>query len=124
METHSQRRTLVAGGFGGGDGGDHRSGSSWTNEKHMNYLTIMEATFVRNMLIGTTATAASGRVVRLDRYVPDVSESTLDATKISRARRQRRQELQQAGSSKMAQTISQDQVVPQIEGKRGDKVGD
>ncbi|KAL9251525.1 hypothetical protein AKJ16_DCAP10139 [Drosera capensis] len=110
METHSERRPLVAGGFGGGGGGgDRRSGSSWTNEKHMNYLTIMETNFVRNMLIGTATTAASGRVVRLDRFVPDVSESTLDATKISRTRWQRRRELQQAGSSQMSKTINEDQ---------------
>lgn len=44
----------------------------WTNEKHLHFLNSMEATFVRTMLEN------NGRHLRLDRYLPDSSESTLD----------------------------------------------
>uniref|UniRef100_A0A2P2KX08 Uncharacterized protein MANES_14G027400 n=1 Tax=Rhizophora mucronata TaxID=61149 RepID=A0A2P2KX08_RHIMU len=44
----------------------------WTNEKHVHFLNSMEASFVRTMLENNT------RWLRLDRYLPDSSESTLD----------------------------------------------
>ncbi|XP_065868610.1 uncharacterized protein [Euphorbia lathyris] len=44
----------------------------WTNEKHLHFLNSMEAAFVHTML------EDNGRSLRLDRYMPDSSESTLD----------------------------------------------
>ncbi|GFY83233.1 hypothetical protein Acr_03g0001190 [Actinidia rufa] len=52
----------------------------WTNERHMHYLSSMEASFVRTMLEN------NGHVLRLDRTLPDSSESTLDL-KLDRRRR-------------------------------------
>ncbi|KAF5743551.1 hypothetical protein HS088_TW08G00135 [Tripterygium wilfordii] len=46
-----------------------QTGSAWTNEKHVHFLNAMESSFVHTML-QTNA--------RLDRYLPDSSESTLD----------------------------------------------
>ena len=46
---------------------------SWTDEKHVHFLNSMEACFVRTMLEN------NGRYnQRLDRHLPDSSESTLD----------------------------------------------
>lgn len=50
----------------------HQTGS-WTNEKHVHFLNNMEASFVRAMFENNT------RILRLDRYLPDSSESTLDS---------------------------------------------
>ena len=75
----------------------------WTNERHLDFLSSMEETFVRNMMESHThhrmlINAAPHRGaahhhhhrrrhhhlvhrlenLRLDRYVPDISESTLD----------------------------------------------
>lgn len=44
----------------------------WTNEKHLHYLNAMEAAFVHKMLDNKR------RLPRLDRYLPDTSDSTLD----------------------------------------------
>lgn len=44
----------------------------WTNEKHLHYLNAMEAAFVHTMLDNKR------RLPRLDRYLPDTSDSTLD----------------------------------------------
>ncbi|KAG5533772.1 hypothetical protein RHGRI_027828 [Rhododendron griersonianum] len=55
----------------------------WTNERHMDYLNSMEDSFVQTMLKN------NGSLLRLDRYVPDSSESTLDL-KLSERRRRRR----------------------------------
>jgi hypothetical protein len=49
----------------------HQTGS-WTNEKHVHFLNSMEASFVRAMFENNTG------IHRLDRYLPDSSESTLD----------------------------------------------
>jgi hypothetical protein len=45
---------------------------NWTNEEHLHFLQSMEASFVRTMLEN------NGPLLRLDRYLPDSSESTLD----------------------------------------------
>lgn len=50
--------------------------NSWTNEKHVKYLNSMEQSFVQAMFENNINNG--GRVLRLDRYVPDTSESTLD----------------------------------------------
>ncbi|XP_022737457.1 uncharacterized protein LOC111290420 isoform X2 [Durio zibethinus] len=46
---------------------------SWTDEKHVHFLNSMEAWFVRTMLENNDRYN-----LRLDRYLPDSSESTLD----------------------------------------------
>ncbi|KAK7343675.1 hypothetical protein VNO77_12598 [Canavalia gladiata] len=50
--------------------------SVWTDEKHLHFLNTMEASFVRTML---HRYGASTHHLRLDRHVPDTSESTLDS---------------------------------------------
>ncbi|KAJ4706067.1 C5a peptidase [Melia azedarach] len=100
----------------------------WTNEKHVHYLNSMEASFVRTMLEN------NGRLLRLDRYLPDTSDSTLDLKTQRRKkhttsgadiiigprsgidRRRRRQSYHH-----YPHTSSQDQVVPQLGDGRGDK---
>ncbi|XP_004515710.1 uncharacterized protein [Cicer arietinum] len=54
--------------------------SFWTNEKHVNYLNTMEASFVRTMLEnkGNCSFNHNRQILRLDRNLPDSSESTLD----------------------------------------------
>ncbi|XVE64192.1 hypothetical protein DITRI_Ditri07aG0081900 [Diplodiscus trichospermus] len=107
----------------------------WTDEKHLHFLNSMEAWFVRTMLENK-----SRYTLRLDRHLPDSSESTLDckqniqtrkkhATSGSSAldfigtrrikmkgrpdKRSRRSSSQQPHGH----GSSQDQVVPQIEKK-------
>ncbi|TYH98225.1 hypothetical protein ES332_A12G294600v1 [Gossypium tomentosum] len=46
---------------------------SWTDEKHVRFLNSMEAWFVRTMLENNDLYH-----LRLDRHLPDCSESTLD----------------------------------------------
>ncbi|QCE08222.1 uncharacterized protein LOC114190487 [Vigna unguiculata] len=52
--------------------------SVWTDEKHLHFLNSMEASFVRTML-HHYAVLSSHPPLRLDRYLPDTSESTLDS---------------------------------------------
>lgn len=47
------------------------SSCGWTNERHVNFLNSMEASFVRTILQNNVSAP-------LDRYIPDSSESTLD----------------------------------------------
>ncbi|KAF5731143.1 hypothetical protein HS088_TW19G00748 [Tripterygium wilfordii] len=49
-----------------------QTGSTWTNEKHLHFLNAMESSFVHKML------QTNAHRLRLDRYLPDSSESTLD----------------------------------------------
>ncbi|XP_050386817.1 uncharacterized protein LOC126803106 [Argentina anserina] len=53
---------------------------SWTNEKHVQFLNTMEASFVCSMF------ESKGRLARyrLNRFVPDTSDSTLDRIKTPR----------------------------------------
>lgn len=48
---------------------------SWTNEKHISFLNWMEASFVKRMLKNDDFVDGDAR---LDRYLPDSAESTLD----------------------------------------------
>ncbi|KAG5077844.1 hypothetical protein JHK82_056539 [Glycine max] len=57
---------------------DPETTSIWTDEKHRHYLNTMEASFVRTMLHHYVV--VSPQPLRLDRYLPDTSESTLDST--------------------------------------------
>ncbi|XP_050914561.1 uncharacterized protein LOC127129408 isoform X2 [Lathyrus oleraceus] len=51
----------------------------WTDQKHVNYLNTMEAIFVRTMFQNKTSFSNHNRpILRLDRHLPDTSESTLD----------------------------------------------
>ncbi|CAJ1977082.1 unnamed protein product [Sphenostylis stenocarpa] len=52
--------------------------SVWTDEKHLHFLNTMEASFVRTMLHHYVV-VSSHPPLRLDRYLPDTSESTLDS---------------------------------------------
>lgn len=54
----------------------NETGSCWTNEKHMHFLNSMEASFVRSMFENRTHRR---RRLRLDRHLPDTSDSTLDS---------------------------------------------
>lgn len=55
--------------------------SSWTNEKHVQFLNTMEASFVCSMIEN------KGRLARLDRYMPDTSDSTLDLNKTKKTKK-------------------------------------
>ncbi|KAK7858080.1 hypothetical protein CFP56_014471 [Quercus suber] len=58
---------------------------SWTNEKHVLFLNSMEASFVRTMFDNNNNNNNSYNnndpILRLDRYLPDSSDSTLDLKK-------------------------------------------
>ncbi|KAI3705799.1 hypothetical protein L1987_76041 [Smallanthus sonchifolius] len=57
----------------------------WTNERHLNFLKFIEASFVRRMLEN-----GNGRLFLPDRHVPDSCESTsYSATVIGRKKRER-----------------------------------
>ncbi|OMO97898.1 hypothetical protein COLO4_14286 [Corchorus olitorius] len=112
---------------------------SWTNEKHVHFLNSMETRFVRTMLEN------NGRHsnLRLDRQLPDSSDSTLDFNR-NQTRKKHSTSVDFIGTSsksKMkarpdkrsrrpppppcsqphdASASSQDQVVPQIETRMGD----
>ncbi|KAI3783977.1 hypothetical protein L1987_43068 [Smallanthus sonchifolius] len=59
----------------------------WTNERHLNFLKFIEASFVRRMLENGND---NGRLLLMDRHVPDSCESTSDsATVIGRKKRER-----------------------------------
>ncbi|KAG7986781.1 hypothetical protein I3843_03G098800 [Carya illinoinensis] len=97
---------------------------SWTNEKHLLFLNTMEASFVRAMF------ESNGRIaLRLDRDLPDSSESTLDskthrrekhATPVRGARMVCRSDkrARRRVSSRPCKPTP-DQVVPQLESKIG-----
>ncbi|KAL6321288.1 hypothetical protein AAG906_016322 [Vitis piasezkii] len=99
----------------------------WTNEKHVQFLNSMEASFVRAMI------ESNGHPLpRLDRYLPDTSDSTLDlkthptrrfSTPVgSRARSDRGADKKASRPlSSQPYNSSQDQVVPQLESRAGDK---
>ncbi|KAF2320340.1 hypothetical protein P3X46_030597 [Hevea brasiliensis] len=103
----------------------------WTNEKHLHFLNSMEAAFVRTMLEN------NGRLLRLDRYLPDSAESTLDLKSQSQRRKKHttsgivgptprtrvadRSDKRPRRLSSQSHDPSQDQVVPQIENSAGDK---
>lgn len=61
---------------------ESKTTSFWTDEKHVNYLNTMEASFVRTMFQNKGCRSSSShhsrQILRLDRQLPDSSESTLD----------------------------------------------
>ncbi|KAL9225300.1 hypothetical protein vseg_001243 [Gypsophila vaccaria] len=111
----------------------------WTNEEHSKYLSLMEATFVRTMLVRSYVKTSDnndynnrnnddgGMNDRLDRFVPDITESTLDSkarkfatpaviTNFGNTQIQRRPSCPYKISPDQP-----DQVVPEIEDKASDK---
>ncbi|CAN0902727.1 hypothetical protein LINGRAHAP2_LOCUS22151 [Linum grandiflorum] len=108
----------------------------WTNEKHLNFLNSLEATFVRTMLIENNYSPSTrhrrhsyDHDLRLDRYLPDSLESTLDSAshrpkKSATApsadhKRSRRLSFSSSRSNTRSQIApksdpSRDQVVPQL----------
>ncbi|KAF8413123.1 hypothetical protein HHK36_001099 [Tetracentron sinense] len=59
---------------------DHRG--FWTNEKHASFIYSMEASFVQTMLQNDRCSRLTYTTTprpRLNRYLPDISESTLDS---------------------------------------------
>ncbi|KAK9665535.1 hypothetical protein RND81_14G118500 [Saponaria officinalis] len=74
---------------------NNNNGYQWTNERHSNFLSSMEASFVRNMFENKCLNINENNInnveinnnnnnfnmscnSRLDRFVPDIAESTLD----------------------------------------------
>ncbi|XWS48416.1 hypothetical protein CRYUN_Cryun13aG0074500 [Craigia yunnanensis] len=104
---------------------------SWTDEKHVHFLNSMEVWFVRTML-----EKRDRYNLRLDRHLPDSSESTLDCKQNIQRRKRHATSADFIGTttSKMKgrpnkssrrpsqpHISSQDQVVPEIENRTGDK---
>ncbi|XP_021289822.1 uncharacterized protein LOC110420773 isoform X2 [Herrania umbratica] len=102
----------------------------WTNEKHVHFLNSVEAWFVHTMLEN------DGRHnLRLDRHLPDSSESTLDCKQnqtrkkhatsdfigVTRSKMKGRPDKRSRRPPSKPQDSSQDQVVPQIDNRTGDK---
>ncbi|KAI4347522.1 hypothetical protein L6164_008331 [Bauhinia variegata] len=101
--------------------------SSWTDEKHVHFLNAMEASFVLSMFEndkGDGRRRISHRL-RLDRPLPDASESTSDLKSHPTTRKRAPSDLMPArgridGRRMMRRLTppydsSQDQVVPQLE---------
>ncbi|XVE58582.1 hypothetical protein DITRI_Ditri04bG0181100 [Diplodiscus trichospermus] len=105
-----------------------KGNESWTDEKHVHFLNSMEAWFVRTMLENKDRYS-----LRLDRHLPDSSESTLDCKQNIHTRKKRATTSDFIGTtrskmkgrpSKSARRSpsqlhdsSQDQVVPQMENR-------
>ncbi|KAL7107155.1 hypothetical protein ACP275_06G036200 [Erythranthe tilingii] len=93
------------------------SSSQWTNERHVDFLNSMEASFVQTMLEN------NGRFPRLDRYLPDTADSTVDLGK-ERRRRHSASDIVEPSARRTdtkGRILScQDQVVPQFQNKRDD----
>ncbi|XP_022774215.1 uncharacterized protein LOC111316517 isoform X2 [Durio zibethinus] len=101
---------------------------SWTDEKHVHFLNSMEAWFVRTMLENNDRYN-----LRLDRHLPDSSDSTLDCKYNIQTRKKHatsdfivstRSNVTGRPDKRSRRTSShdssQDQVVPQIENRTGD----
>ncbi|XP_039029025.1 uncharacterized protein LOC120163083 [Hibiscus syriacus] len=101
---------------------------SWTEEKHVNFLNSMEAWFVCTMLDSNDRFN-----LRLDRQLPDTSDSTLNCkhnapttrnhttSRFTGTNRCKMKVRPDRRSSSNPLASSQDQVVPQIETRREDK---
>ncbi|KAK3220764.1 hypothetical protein Dsin_014734 [Dipteronia sinensis] len=69
METTMMTKTTVA---------NNTGPPQWTDERHLHFLKSMEASFVHTMLENNNGRR---RHLRLDRQLPDTSDSTLDLKK-------------------------------------------
>ncbi|XP_077248537.1 uncharacterized protein LOC143888112 [Tasmannia lanceolata] len=119
---------------------DLKANGFWTDEKHISFLNRIEALFVQSMLQNdprcSSLTYAHRLHPPLDRYLPDTAESTLDfkntrhdrleihvkreigETKVSGYVRSNKKTRR---SSPPSYNASQDQVVPELGIKKGDK---
>ncbi|XP_021730115.1 myb-like protein D [Chenopodium quinoa] len=96
----------------------------WTNEKHSDFLRLMEASFVRNLMEKSSNEDTTKINSRLDRFVPDISESTLDLhhrSAHSSDRVNRTCNRQKERGIIRPYKMTHDQVVPRVEDKAGDK---
>ncbi|CAO2838880.1 unnamed protein product [Amaranthus hypochondriacus] len=99
----------------------------WTNQKHSDFLRVMEKRFVRNMLKNTNQNTKNNHNIvhhtnsRLDRFVPDISESTLDSARNSSDGVRGSSHRQKERPVIRPYKISHDQVVPHLENKASDK---
>uniref|UniRef100_A0A6N2KBJ6 Uncharacterized protein n=1 Tax=Salix viminalis TaxID=40686 RepID=A0A6N2KBJ6_SALVM len=127
LKSVSRRVILTALFSGGMDPNMPKNNSTtkqhWTDEKHLHFLKSMEASFVRTFLEN------NGRFLRLDRYLPDSSESTLDLKSQGRKKhgtpvgslrirmegRVGKRSTRRSASHHKHYEPSQDQMVPQIE---------
>ncbi|XP_010255484.1 PREDICTED: uncharacterized protein LOC104596144 [Nelumbo nucifera] len=118
--------------------GDHAG--FWTNEKHVKFLNSIEAAFVQTMLENGGCSLlmyATDLRLPLDRYLPDSSESTRDLESKKKTRKpvHFHHDLAQPNITNVVSSdvnaqrrssqpydASQDQVVPQIGDRKGDKV--
>ncbi|QHO43952.1 hypothetical protein HN51_009438 [Arachis hypogaea] len=90
----------------------------WTQEKHMQFLNTIEASFVRTMLQNSIHRR---RFLRLDRHLPDAFDSTLNhrhrnpscATK-QNARSVGLAIIRRTKRSSLSFNSLEDQVVPQV----------
>ncbi|XP_025620146.1 uncharacterized protein LOC130950961 isoform X2 [Arachis stenosperma] len=105
----------------------------WTEERHVHFLNTMEASFVRTMLHRNGGDYYSGRwqLLRLDRHLPDSSESTLDSEESRNSKMKKKHEGSPSGprsrtekrrsmrrrrrSSQLHISSMEEQVVPEIE---------
>ncbi|XP_020986825.1 uncharacterized protein LOC107466905 isoform X3 [Arachis duranensis] len=105
----------------------------WTEERHVHFLNTMEASFVRTMLHRNGGDYYSGRwqLLRLDRHLPDSSESTLDSEESRNSKMKKKHEASPSGprsrtekrrsmrrrrrSSQLHISSMEEQVVPEIE---------
>ncbi|KAI3508266.1 hypothetical protein L1887_23272 [Cichorium endivia] len=96
--------------------GDHYR---WTNERHLHFLKSVEASFVRTMLKNNNRRV----LLRMDRYLPDSCESTLDSTTTTTMTGTKRRKRHFPSDNLIDQrrlrlhpssTHQNDQVVPQI----------
>ncbi|XP_052110645.1 uncharacterized protein LOC107466905 isoform X2 [Arachis duranensis] len=71
----------------------------WTEERHVHFLNTMEASFVRTMLHRNGGDYYSGRwqLLRLDRHLPDSSESTLDSEESRNSKMKKKHEASPSG---------------------------
>ncbi|XP_057526807.1 uncharacterized protein LOC130805961 [Amaranthus tricolor] len=99
----------------------------WTNQRHSDFLRVMEKRFVRNMLKNINQNTRNNHNIvhhtnsRLDRFVPDISESTLDSAQNWSDRVRGSSNSQKERLVIRPHKISHDQVVPHLENKASDK---
>ncbi|XP_012440194.1 uncharacterized protein LOC105765560 [Gossypium raimondii] len=112
---------------------------SWTDEKHVRFLNSMEAWFVRTMLENNDLYH-----LRLDRHLPDSSESTLDCKRHNvqsrrkhassdsiittrskmKVKTDKRSKRPSSSSQPQRYDSSEDQVVPEIINRTDDEDGE
>ncbi|MFS7969385.1 hypothetical protein Hanom_Chr09g00808551 [Helianthus anomalus] len=102
------------------------NGYRWTNERHLNFLKSVEASFVRTMLGN-----GDGGLLSMDRHVPDSCDSTLDSEMVIGRKKRKRRFLGDDLDSRLGidQRVRRlrphfpqdDQVVPQMKHVKSDE---